>query len=52
MNITKEPPGGFGSLKIVLGITSAIHAKVCLEHTVHSSSTNQSVGIYHPQKQD
>ena len=52
VDVAKEPMGGFVSLKTVLGITSAIHAKVCLEHTVHSSSTNKSVGIYHPRKQD
>jgi len=52
VNLAKEPTGGFGALKTVLGITSTVHAKVCLEHTVHGSSTNTSVGICHSWKQD
>ena len=51
-NVAIEPTDGFSSLKTVLGIASAVHAKVCLEHAVHSCSTNPSVGEHYPQEQD
>ena len=51
-NIAEEPAGGFGSLKAVLEITFTVHAKVQLEHTVQSCSTNLLIGNWYPQKQD
>lgn len=51
-DIAKDPMGGFGSLKAVLGVTSAVSPKVCLELLVYSPLTDQSVGNCHHQKQD
>ena len=43
---------GFGSLKVVLGITAAIHANVSLESPGDDSSIDLSVGNHYHWEQD